>query len=243
MEQNKFHPRFFVVIHAQHSLNDDYGLAHALGSTKTAYDNGADGVFLIPDYDNEKNGYSQRATAADLFVYYQEIKKSFPDYPVGVNFLQRFEYMQISLIEKISKTNFDMIQSDTSVTDKILFQSMENTEFFTGLAFKYSRNEKARGEELKKMCESVPKNKNVIPTTSGPETGKAAEINKIKEIRKYLSSDKRLGIASGISLENVDKFLEAGITDFLVATSLIKEKKNGYDILDGEKISKLAKKF
>lgn len=238
-------PRFFVVIHAQHRINNnDLALAHILGSAKMAYEAKATGVFLIPDYENESNGYSKRATSEDLFSYYAEIKKSFPALLTGVNFLQRFKNMETSLVERIYQKNFDLIQSD-GLLAKILYSSKKRpkTEFFMGLAFKYSKKEKAKGEILKSLCQAIPNHANVIPTTSGRATGEAASLEKIRAIRSYLPKAQRLGIASGISLENVDLFLEAGVTDFLVATSLIQEKWKGFDMLDEEKVKALAKKI
>ena len=243
MIKNNLNSRFFVVIHAQHRINDDYALAHAIASAKTAHDNNVSGIFLIPDYENESNGYSKRATMEDLFFYYSEIKNLFPDFPVGVNFLKKIENMDLSVVERVKKENFNMIQSDGSFANVLSFKQMTETEFFTGLAFKYSKYESATGEDLKRLCGDIPAELNVIPTTSGSATGVSANLEKIKEIRGYLPSDKRLGIASGITLDNVSSFLEAGVTDFLVATSLIKENKNGCDILDGVKIEELAKKI
>ena len=239
MTENNLSSRLFVVIHVQHGR---CALAHAITSAKVAYYNDASGIFLIPDYENESNGYSKRATIEDLFLYYSEIKKIFSNFSVGVNFLKRFETLDLSIIEKIKKENFCMIQSDGSFANVFSFKEMSSTKFFTGLAFKYSKYESATGEDLKRLCASIPTESNVIPTTSGSATGIAANLEKIKEIRKYLPSDKRLGIASGITLENVSSFLEVGgVTDFLVATSLIKENNHGFDILDGAKINKLAK--
>lgn len=234
---------FFVVIHAQHRIDDDMAFGHVVGETKKIFDAGASGVFLIPDYENESNGYSKRATPEDLFFYYSELKKIFPDFPVGVNFLKRFETMDSVLIERIKERNFNMIQSDGSFAKVIPFEEKGQTQFFTGLAFKYSKYESASGEKLKRLCESIPKFENVIPTTSGVATGQAADYGKIREIRSCLNPNQRLGIASGITKENVEGFLEAGVTDFLVATSLIETNFKGFDILNAEKIKALAGKI
>lgn len=235
--------RFFVVIHAQHMIDDDMAFGHVVGETKKIFDAGASGVFLIPDYENESNGYSKRATTEDLFFYYLELKKIFPTFPIGVNFLKRFETMDSALIEKVNEKDFNMIQSDGSFAKVIPFKQKVQTEFFTGLAFKYSKYESASGEELKRLCGNIPKFENVIPTTSGAATGKAADYGKIKEIRSYINPNQRLGIASGITEDNVQSFLEAGVTDFLVATSLIETNFRGFDILNTEKIKLLAEKI
>jgi predicted TIM-barrel enzyme len=118
---------------------------------------------------------------------------------------------------------------------------MPDTEFFVGLAFKYSKNQHVTGEALRDLCKNIPQATNIIPTTSGRATGQPAEDRKVREIREYLPSEKRLGIASGITTENAPAFLDLGITDFLVATSLINENRNGFDILSEKKIRELAK--
>jgi hypothetical protein len=236
-------PRLFVVIHAQNMATNDYSLTHVLSHTEMAIENSADGVFLIPDYENEFTGRNRRATPEDIVFYYKEIKKEFPDFPVGVNFLLLFKRMDTILIEQIKETVFDMIQSDGSFEQVLPLSEMVSTEFFPGLAFKYSKHENATGAVLKELCEKLPSGKNIIPTTSGPATGIAADVGKIQEIRTYLSADRRLGIASGITLENVDSFLTAGVTDFLVATWLRKEVNEGYDMLDSDKICQLANRI
>lgn len=241
MKKNNLPLRLFVVIHAQHTENDT-GLTHTISEAQKAFDSGVDGIFLIPDYENERNGYSIRAQTEDLFLYYTEIKKRLPDFLVGVNFLKRFKSLNQSLIDKIVDMNFDMIQSDGSYQNMFLSIGT-STEFFTGLAFKYSRQENASGDVLKNLCDQIPKEGNIIPTTSGSATGKAANLKKIEEIRSFLGRDQRLGIASGITYENIESFKERGVTDFLVATSLIQDNLNGFDILSEEKIKLLVEKI
>ncbi|NTV22727.1 MAG: hypothetical protein HGB03_04205 [Candidatus Yonathbacteria bacterium] len=240
----KLFPRFFVVIHVQHKTNDNEASKHVIEEATKIFKAGASGIFLIPDYENESNGHSKRATSEDLFFYYSEIKKLFPNFPVGVNFLKRFETMESDLIDAIKEKDFNMIQSDGSFAKIIpLVAEVSRTDFFTGLAFKYSRHSSASGDDLKRLCDNIPKFNYVIPTTSGIATGKPADYEKIKEIKTYLSIDQRLGIASGITEENVKTFLEIGVTDFLVATSLIEKNVKGFDILSSEKIKVLAEKI
>lgn len=66
-----------------------------------------------------------------------------------------------------------------------------------------------------------------VVTTSGPATGQAADIAKIKTMRASLGKTP-LAIASGISPENISLYL--GVADcFLVATSLLIPNTNEFD--------------
>lgn len=220
--------RFFVVIHTITN-----GLLHAFCEVELARLAGADGVFLIPDY---AKGY-KKATTDDQFLYLEELKKKIPNFSIGVNFLVSPEV----LLPRIYAVQPDLYQTDSSSASIIEKSKLLNTEFFLGIAFKYSRNVHLTGNALKEHCESVSAIADV-PTTSGYATGVEADINKIREIRSYLPKDKRLGIASGVNEENVRMYLQAGVTDFLVATSLLEKvnEMDGFDTLSFPKVSKMA---
>lgn len=233
--------RLFVVIHALST--EEYSpqaLPHVMESVKIAFEEGAHGVFLIPDY---VKGYA-KATRFDLAKYYHflyEKYKNEKDFRIGLNFLlPKHGYGTGEFLEKfISKPNIQMLQMDY-ISSEISKHYYPDTEIFGSFAFKYSPEENAQGKELevltclaKKYCD--------VPTTSGSATGSAASIEKIKEIRYYLGGGSRLGLASGVSIENIKSFLDAGATDFLVATSLIKETRNKMDILDPKAVKSLVK--
>ncbi len=220
--------RFFVVIHTITN-----GLLHAFGETELARQAGADGIFLIPDYAKG----NKKATMEDQFLYLEKLKKKIPNFSVGGNFLVSPE----ALLPRIYTIQPDLYQTDSSSALKIEKSKLPNTEFFLGLAFKYSRDVHLTGNALKEHCEKVSAIADV-PTTSGDATGVEADLKKIREIRSYLPTDKRLGIASGVAEENVQMYLQEGVTDFLVATSLIEKvsEVDGSDILSFSKVSKMA---
>lgn len=226
--------RFFVMIHTV--SQKWFGNDHVLSQTAIAHDHGADGVFLIPDY---AKGKEVQASSEDQFLYIENLKRTFPDFLIGANFL-----MYLALIEeKIYTSKLDLLQTDSSSLDGLNKEKLPATELFCGVAFKYSRHENITGPALEKHCLGVANACNV-PTTSGKATGVSADIEKIKEIRSYLPAGKRLGIASGITEENVTSYINAGVTDFLVATSLVSHVDELYrDILDTEKVLSLAAKI
>lgn len=227
--------RFFVVIHALSM--DEYGpeaYVHIISSAEIAFENGAHGVFLIPDY--AKGNFMARSY--DLEQYYISLYQRYRDenFKIGVNFLSTKEF-GFELIFLASQYQFQMIQMDgRSFISKQDFPEME---IFSGVAFKYSEGVNLTGDDLKSACQKVLEHA-TVPTTSGFKTGISPSLEKIKEIRKYLPSDCRLAIASGVSAENVSDFMEAGATDFLVASSLLKEKEDKMDILDSLAVKRLA---
>ncbi len=220
--------RFFVVIHTITN-----GLYHTLAEAELSRQAGADGIFLIPDYAKG----NKKATTEDQFLYLEKLKEKLPNLLIGVNFLISAE----SIIPRIYTVQPNLYQADSSSASKIDKFKLPRTEFFLGLAFKYSKNVHLTGDALKEHCIKVSASADV-PTTSGDATGSAADMKKIREIRSYLLPSKRLGIASGVTEQNVQSYLQEGVTDFLVATSLI-EKVNqvdSSDILSFSKVSKMA---
>lgn len=220
--------RFFVVIHTITK-----GLYHAFAEAKVAKWSGADGIFLIPDYAKG----NKKATTNDQFLYLETLKEKMPDFLIGANFLVAPE----SLIPRLYNVRPDLYQTDSGSYERIDKAMLPKTEFFLGLAFKYSRNVHLTGNALKEHCEKVAALADV-PTTSGDATGVEASIDKIREIRSYLPLGKRLGIASGVTEDNVRTYLKEGVTDFLVATSLIESvnEEDGADMLSSAKISSMA---
>jgi hypothetical protein len=219
--------RFFVVIHTITN-----GLHHVFGEAKVAQWAGADGIFLIPDYAKG----NKKATTEDQFLYLEKLKENMPNFPIGVNFLVAPE----SLVPRLYTIQPDLYQTDSSSSERVDRTRLLTTEFFLGLAFKYSRHVNLTGSALQEHCQKVSALADV-PTTSGDATGVEASMHKIREIRSYLPSYKRLGIASGVTEQNVLSYLKEGVTDFLVASSLIKNvDENGADVLDSVKVSTMA---
>ncbi len=85
--------------------------------------------------------------------------------------------------------------------------------YFGGVAFKYQRHV----EDLEAACRVAARYMDVV-TTSGPGTGHAAEVEKIRRMKRALGGTP-LGIASGITPENVDDYLQHADC-FLVATGI-----------------------
>ncbi len=220
--------RFFVVIHTLRN-----GRQHAIGEAALAKDAGADGVFLIPDYAKG----DKRATTEDQFEYIQIVKESLPGFLIGANFLVSPK----NLVPQLYVAPPDLYQSDSNSMENIERSKLRTTEFFLAVAFKYSKYVTLTGDALRQHCDKVSAIADV-PTTSGTATGVEADIAKIREIRSYLPTGKRLGIASGVTEQNVTTYLKEGVTDFLIATSLIEnvDEASSADILSYSKVVGMA---
>lgn len=100
-------------------------------------------------------------------------------------------------------------------------------EFFGGFAFKYQKPVIRLAEGAKLASDVMD-----VVTTSGEGTGIAADVEKMKIIRENVT--KRVGIASGITPENVRDYLPY-VDDFLVATGISWDEYN----FDADKIARL----
>ena len=60
-----------------------------------------------------------------------------------------------------------------------------------------------------------------VSCTSGPGTGKEADIEKIKSIREYLGNHP-MAIASGVSVENIEQYKD--VVNYLLVASSITSK-------------------
>lgn len=145
----------------------------------------------------------------DLIRCAYSVKHKNPSLWVGVNILGEPANWLIGC-----ELNVDGLWCDESISPN------EDRHFmgmlFGGLAFKYQPQPK----DLKLACEEAKLTTDVA-TTSGPGTGKAADVEKIKLIREYLG-DHPMAIASGISAENIHNY--KGIADYLLVASSITDK-------------------
>lgn len=225
--------RFFVVIHALTNNTLNKGWIHILEESRTAKREGAHGVIIIPDYEKGE----KKANFSDMVQYMKRLKEANSDeFLIGVNFLNTND----AAVEALYELQPDIVQCDGVFSSKLHREKFPTTEFFCGVAFKYSKNVHLSGDLLRNHCIEIA-SKCDVPTTSGDATAQAADLGKIREIRSYLPEEKRFGIASGVTVDNVRDYLQAGVTDFLVASSLINTiDASGFDLLDSKKIHEMS---
>jgi uncharacterized protein len=198
MKQHHFYP----VIHYKDTQT-------TLDNVAKATQAGCSGIFLIH---MEGTDY----LLDDALVL---IRDAYPGLKIGIN---RLASTALDSLHRNLAISADMTWVDNcgitsrGITDKAqrLSTSLKlhpNHLFFGSVAFKYQAPEPnpALAAQLAESC-------GFIPTTSGTATGVAADLEKI---RSMALACKHLGIASGITPENVLDYT-AYITHYLVATGV-----------------------
>lgn len=213
-----------IVVHAESQEQVERNI-------KIAFEAGADGVFLV----NHRIGFDL------LLKIYEEIRDQYPNFWVGLNFLDLSASESLNIIPNnasglwvddagVYEDRSDPIQIARMNWDTRSWNKDWIGLYFGGVAFKYQR--KVSNLALAAKC-AMPY-MDVI-TTSGDATGHAPEIEKIMKIREAIG-DFPLAIASGISESNVGDYLD--LTNcFLVATSI----SDSFTELNPWKMDKLLK--
>ena len=158
----------------------------------------------------------------------RSVKEKYPELWVGINLLGLPTLSAIALDDPA----VDGLWCDGTITMQESTMRFFKGMLFGGLAFKYQ----AQPKDLEQACIDATFTSDVA-TTSGPGTGKAATIEKIKTIREYLGSHP-MAIASGVSAENVDNYSE--LADYLLVASSITDKN---EMLIEEKLVELKSKL
>lgn len=203
----------------------------AMRNVNIARDANVDGVFLI------NHGMS----ASELLQIHRTIVAEHGQWWIGVNCL---DLSPVEIFECIDDTvagvwvDNAMIEetAETQREAKRIFDARKqrgwNGLYFGGVAFKYQRTVENLAEAATKAVPYMD-----VVTTSGPGTGYAASPEKIRAMKQSLGHHP-LGIASGITPENVHEYLD--IADcFLVATGISKS----FEELDTDRVKALVRKI
>lgn len=187
-------------------------LDQAQRNARVAREAGADGVFLI------NHGMADEA----LLDIHGAVADAHPDWWVGVNCLGLApEQVFAAVSPKVSGVWVDNAGIEEGREDQPYADRVEAVRataapgclYFGGVAFKYQRYV----EDLAAACRLAARYMDVV-TTSGPGTGHAAEVEKIRQMKEALGG-MPLAIASGITPENVGAYLPHA-DSFLVATGI-----------------------
>lgn len=203
----------------------------ALYNARLAFDAGCAGVFLI----NMGDSVHTRYLASVAF----SIKAEFPDKLVGINYLG--SYPDDAVLRNLAN-GVDMTWTDFQMTHsaeapfyyaaqvKAALAKRPGHLVFSGVAFKHQAHEPNPSAAARSAIDF-----GFVPTTSGPATGVAADIEKVRALRKAIGPDAPLAIASGITPENVADFAPY-LSHILVATGV----SESFHELDFEKLSRLC---
>ena len=165
-------------------------------------------------------------TVNEVLYAAREVKSEYPDLWIGVNLLG----VDTESAIKLNDILIDGLWCDGTITKD--YNRNFNGIIFGGLAFKYQRQPKDLDNACKNAIETTD-----VATTSGPGTGKAASIEKIKIIRHYLGNHP-MAIASGITPDNVEDYME--LANYLLVASSITDED---EMIIEDKLMKLKRKM
>lgn len=180
-----------------------------------AVDSGADGLFIIS---HEGDNLSVLNIALQIRLYY-------PDLDIGVNFLGWEPLESLRCVNEFSNSInmiwFDDVGISEGLSNEITLliatakKLIPSLKVFASVAFKYQKIDNNPSASAL-LAESL----DLIPVTSGNSTGTAPELDKIKTMSKELT--KGLGIASGMSCDNIEQFAPY-LEHILVSTGVSKD--------------------
>lgn len=206
----------------------------ALASVRLAHEAGVKGVFLI----------DQGMLEDEVLQLVLVLRQRFPHLWVGVNLRRRSPAQALCRALDGCEGRIDGIWSDNAGIDEDatsqpaaeeLLQARRTRRwdglYFGGVAFKYQRQ--VRDDGLGRAAARAERFTDVI-CTSGPGTGKEAQIAKVRAMRAALGPDGALALASGVNGENVAGYLPY-VDAYLVGTG-IEER---FGVLDPVKLARL----
>jgi hypothetical protein len=200
--------KIFTVVHASDRMQ-------VIRNVERSFAAGADGSFLI-----NHAGIGVTELLETMSYLKGEFIREFKPFYFGVNLLGVQELETFKLAQQYGADGLWIDESyirENSEFDEMLSNMDEarkafSGEYFASVAFKtqgFCPDPAAVAYKAITHCDIV--------TTSGIDTGKAPEVEKIASMKKAIG-EKRLAIASGISPENIHLFPMADV--ILVATGV-----------------------
>ncbi|HSX23367.1 MAG TPA: hypothetical protein VLE97_11390 [Gaiellaceae bacterium] len=205
----------------------------ALAAVRVACDAGVKGLFLIDQ------GMSER----EVLALVREVKERYPSLWIGVNLLSRApaEVLAAAMdtcgaIDGIWSDNAGIDERHVHTHAKAFVAARRaaawNGLYFGGVAFKYQRS--IATADLPRVGSAAIPYVDVV-CTSGPGTGHAANVEKVRTLREGIGGH-AMALASGVTAENVREYMPY-VQAFLVGTGI--ESRIG--VLEPTKIAALAK--
>lgn len=201
------------IIPVIHMINEN----QVLTNVETCLSCGIEKVFII----------NHQTTSEELIKCAKRVKDTYPTLWVGINMLDK--YVEDAILYEF---DFDGLWCDQSIKLEDYKHRKFKGMLFTGLAFKYQPQPK----DIELACQESILTSDVS-TTSGPGTGKAADINKILELRKHLG-EHPMAIASGVSVDNIENY--KNVVDYLLVASSITSRS---EIIYKDKLLELMDKL
>jgi len=208
-------------------------VSHALEWAEIAYQNGAHGVAVVTHF----------IESTEWLDAIEKIKEKYPYHKAILNIIQldpKLIFEAMTLPNTIFPDGIWTDKSDwikpgnenwADMTLKIQEEMWREWLYFGWLDFKYQGP--LAESDYPKAIAQAKKYLDVI-TTSGPGTGEAADVEKVKKI-KNLAWDFPFALASGVDAHNIKGYIEY-VDAFIVATGISKDYYN----LDPEKVLELS---
>ncbi|MEO5949213.1 MAG: hypothetical protein ABIP74_02320 [Candidatus Saccharimonas sp.] len=220
--------KIYPVIHMQSP-------EHALTLSKQAFGAGADGVFVIDHVTYQ--------TPEILTETYQHLREELGQTAwIGVNYLNLFPNEAALHLVSAKHSDFisqmpDGLWADDAISTAGLHDVpalksanlMEDVAYFGGIAFKYTRHYTDDPAEAAAQAVEYASMVDVV-TTSGAGTGISAKVDKVaamKQAMREAGIDKPLALASGVTIDNIRSFGQAGLDIVLAASSIETGKYSG----------------
>lgn len=205
---SEFFARSRIVLPVIHVQSSEQAVRNALLAKQCR----CDGVFLI------NHGISHPA----LLAAFQAVRQACGDFWIGINSLGRKpETLFVDLPRDLGGVWTDNAEIDEAggeqsaarrVSEAITRHGWQGL-YFGGVAFKYQRDV----QDLERAALLASQHMDVV-TTSGPGTGQAADLDKVRRMKQALGHTP-LALASGVTPENVEQFLP-WVDAYLVATGI-----------------------
>jgi len=217
---------FLPVVHVEEGNEFESGYRGAV----TAFEAGADGVFLIE--------MSQRTFHGKMTEVVRDIRETFArdgiDFAVGMNYLNIAREPDLPIYEAVRLGNIPMIWSDNPHGRQYVEGARARVGwdglYFGAVAFKYQAPVPI--EELPTVAQTATWMD--VPTTSGDGTGIEIDLQKARIFAEAIPGAAR-GIASGVSIENIGQILPY-FNAILASTSI----NSDFHTLDPQKTKELA---
>ena len=210
-----FGPRIPIILPVIHVIDHD----QTSDNIKILIDLKISGCFLI----NHNFGINS------FLPIIKSIRAQYPDFWIGINFLAVTGIEAFPILSKLKKEGFPIDaywaddariderrvnQDEAKVISQVRQDSVWRGLYFGGTAFKKQRL--VNSGKYTTAAKIASKYMDVV-TTSGVATGEAANLDKIAAFRSALPNSP-LALASGITAENVSKYLM--VDCFMVATGI-----------------------
>ena len=205
--------------------------AQAERNAHIAHDAGADGVFLI----------NHDIASSVLLEVYAVLTAVFPHWWLGVNCLDLDAAATFAAVPPsmagvwVDNAEIDETRAAQPAAERVQQAQQQhgwNGLYFGGVAFKYQREVADLGVAAQTAVAYMD-----VVTTSGPGTGHAASVAKIRTMKQAIGSHP-LAIASGITPENVGDYLPYADC-FLVATGI----SHRFDQFDPARVQALVQRI